>query len=136
MVWLWPEPRTVGKITFDIHTMLYAAAFIILGLQGVAFALFSKVFAWGTRLIPEDDRIAALLDRVTLERGIVLGGLLTVIGIGGSIYAVIEWGKTSFGPLVPFSMMRITIPSLTALVVGIQIILFSFFLSVLGLIRK
>ncbi|HEX9758712.1 MAG TPA: glycosyltransferase [Nitrospiria bacterium] len=136
MLWLWPEPRTIGGVTFDIHTMLFASAFIILGLQAVAFALFSKVFAWGTRLIPEDDRITSLLNRITLERGIVLGGILTLTGIAGSIYAVIVWGKTSFGPLVPFSMMRITIPALTALVAGIQIILFSFFLSVLGLIRK
>ena len=136
MLWLVPEPRTIGRVSFDIHTMLYGSAFIILGLQAVSFAMFSKVFALEANLIPEDNRIISILKMITLERGLILGGILALAGLAGSIYAVIVWGKTSFGPLVPFSMMRITIPSLTALMAGIQIILFSFFLSVLGLIRR
>src|ERR1700751_3492649 len=29
--WLLPEPRTVGNVSFDVHTLLYAAAFVLLG---------------------------------------------------------------------------------------------------------
>ncbi len=129
-------PKTINGVTFDIHTMLYAAISIILGLQTVAFALFSKVFAISARLLPEDDRIKTALRVITLERGLILGGLLCLIGMAGSIYAFIVWGRTSFGQLVPGSMMRIAIPSLTFLAAGIQIIFASFFLSVLQVKHK
>jgi len=136
MLALMSGPITLRGVTFDIHTMLYAAVSAILGVQIIAFALFSKVFAVNTRLIPEDNRFAFALKVITLERGIVLGGFLSLIGIAGSVYAFIAWGKTSFGPLVPSSMMRMVIPSLTCLALGVEIVFASFFLSVLGIKHK
>src|SRR5258708_11123757 len=44
-LWLLPAPRTVGSVTFDVHTMLYCAALVLLGFQAVAFAVFTKLFA-------------------------------------------------------------------------------------------
>jgi len=136
MLWLLPEPRKINGVTFDIHTLLYAAMAIILGIQAISFALFSRVFAAGMRLAPEDGRVASLLKVLTLERGVITGGLLIAIGVAGSVYALTSWGSASYGPISPESMMRITIPSLTALTVGIQVVLGSFFLSVLGLSHK
>lgn len=129
-------PKTIRGVTFDIHTMIYASISIILGLQTVAFALFSKVFAISARLLPEDNRLTASLKMLTLERGLILGGLLCLVGVGGSAYAFFLWGKTSFGPLIPRSMMRVVIPSVTFLATGIQIIFASFFLSVLQVKHK
>jgi len=131
-----PGPLTLGTVTFDIHTMLYSAVAVILGLQLSAFAIFSKVFAVNARLIPEDGRTALILREATLERGLVLGGVLVVLGAAGSLYGFFAWQATDFGPLVATSMMRVTIPSLTALAVGVQIMFASFFLSTLRLIRK
>lgn len=136
MLWLIPAQRQVSGIAFDIHTMLYAAIAIILGLQMVAFALFSKLFAISTRLLPEDERVTSALNVFTLERGLILGVLLSILGISGSVYAFIAWGKTSFGPLDPFQIMRVTIPSLTFLAVGIQIVFSSFFMGVLQIKHK
>lgn len=136
LVWLSPTARTVGGVTFDIHTMLYAAFALILGLQFVAFALFSKVFAIGSYLMPPDPRIGAIVETITLERGLIFGGLLSATGLIGSIYAVAIWGEMSFGILVPSSMMRIVIPSVTTMAVGIQIIFATFFLSILKLKHK
>ena len=136
MFMLLPAPKTIKGVTFDVHTMLYAAILVIIGLQIVAFALFSKVFAINARLVPEDDRVRSALRIITLERGLILGILLTLIGIAGSIYAFIAWRERSFGPLVYSYMMRIVIPSLTFLALGIQIVFMSFFLSVLGLKHK
>lgn len=136
MLWLLPAPRTLGGVTFDIHTMLYAAMSIILGLQAVFFAVFSKVFAVGIKLVPEDRRVAAILRVISLERGIIFGVALCLTGLAGSVYAVTYWGSFLFGPLTPSSMMRIIIPSMTAVTSGIQIILGSFFLSTLQLAHK
>jgi hypothetical protein len=131
-----PGPLTLGAVTFDIHTMLYAGVAVILGLQLSAFAIFSKVFAVSARLIPEDSRTAMILREATLERGLIAGGLLAIAGATGSLYGFFAWRATDFGPLVATAMMRVTIPSLTALAVGVQIMFASFFLSTLRLMRK
>ena len=49
----------------------------------------------------------------------------------GGIYAVIVWGMHAFGPMVPSEMLRISIPSLTLLALGFQIVFANFFLSLL-----
>jgi hypothetical protein len=45
------------------------------------------------------------------------------------MYAVIRWGHTSFGALVPGEIMRITIPSVTAIALGVQIVFGAFLLG-------
>ncbi len=129
-------PKTISHVTFDIHTMLYAAVAIILGLQTVFFALYTNVFAARVNFLPIDKRTASFLSFLTLERSLIIGGLLSFIGIAGSVYAFVFWSESSFGPLVPTHMMRLTIPSLTLLSAGIQIIFSGFFLSILRVESK
>jgi len=131
MTWLLPGPHRIGTITLDIHTMLYSSMAIILGVQAVSFALFAKVYGVAAGFLLENDRMTAIMASFTLERGLILGLGLVGLGLAGSLYAVYTWGSGSFGDLVPSSMMRIVIPSLTALAVGLQLMFGSFFLSVL-----
>ncbi len=63
----------------------------------------------------------------------IIGGSLILLGIGGSIYAFQTWEAKQFGTLYPAVTMRIVIPSVTALALGVQVIFSSFFLSVLYL---
>jgi glycosyltransferase involved in cell wall biosynthesis len=131
-----PGQLTVGSVTFGIHSMLFASMAVILGFQSMAFSVFSKIYGISARLLPEDRRIDSFVRFFTLEKGLVLGGFLAVTGIGGSLLAVILWGQRSFGTLVPSDMMRLVIPSLTCLAVGVQIIFISFFISILNIARK
>jgi glycosyltransferase involved in cell wall biosynthesis len=55
--WLLPGPRAIGKITFDVHTLLYAALAVIIGFQAVSFAVCTKVFAISVGLMPVLDRM-------------------------------------------------------------------------------
>jgi hypothetical protein len=135
-VWLLPGPRTLGSVTFDVHTLLYAASAIVIGFQAVNFSLFTKIFAISEGLLPTDERLNRLFKCVTLETGLVSGTLLVVIGLCMSLYAVSDWGAHSFGDLKPDEVLRIVIPSITALILGCEVILSSFFFSVLGLKRK
>jgi hypothetical protein len=129
-------PVALGSVVFDIHSMLYGAILCLLGLQSATFALFSKVYAARIGFLPRDQRVTTLLGHFTLERGLVLGLVLTACGLFGSIYAVVVWREHDFGHLVPSSMMRLAIPSLTALAAGVQIVLASFFLGVLSVGRR
>jgi glycosyltransferase involved in cell wall biosynthesis len=134
--WLLPGPRVVGGISFGVHTLLYAAMAVILGFQAIVFAMFTKVFAISEGLLPEDPRLDRAMTFVTLEVGLIVGLLLLLLGLAGSIYAVVFWDEHSFGPLDPARTLRFVIPSVTALMLGCQILLSSFFLSILGLRRR
>jgi glycosyltransferase involved in cell wall biosynthesis len=136
MLWLIPGIRMIGGVGFDIHTMLYASASVIIGIQAVFFALFSKLFAIGIKLFPADDRIRWIMKQWSLERGLIVGLVLTLLGLLGSVDAVTGWRQGDFGAMSPTSTMRIIIPSITGLVVGLQIILGSFFMSMLRLAHK
>ena len=46
------------------------------------------------------------------------------------------WSERGFGELNPSEVLRQVIPSILAIALGFQIVLGSFFLSVLGLKRK
>jgi hypothetical protein len=77
-----------------------------------------------------------LLHYLQLESGLLVGLALIAYGIGGAIYGVKAWEIHGFGPLLPTRVMRIIIPAGTSLVLGCEVILSSFFLSVLGMGRK
>lgn len=133
---LLPGPRLFHGIGFDVHTLLYAFVSILLGFQFIAFATFTKVFAITEGLLPEDPRLNRVFRWVTLETGLVLGGLLMAFGIGGSIFAVSHWAIESFGALDPEHMLRIVMPAVFSVALGVQIVCSSFFLSILGLRRR
>ena len=133
--WLLASPRVVDGITLDVHTLLYAAMAIIIGYQTVIFAVFTKIFAITEGLLPEDPRLTTLFRHVKLETGILAGSLLLVAGIAISIYALSTWGATSFGRLDPSRTLRLVIPAATLITLGLQTVLSSFFLSILGLKR-
>jgi len=136
MLWLLPVPRVVAGVTFDVHTLLYAAAAIIIGFQAILFAVFTKVFAISEGLLPPDKRLESLFRYITLESGLIIASLLILAGLSGTAYAYWFWDQLSFGNLDPARTMRIVIPAVTALTVGCQTLFSSFFLSILGLRRR
>ena len=83
MGWLIVGPHIIAGITFDVHTLVYAALATALGYQSIIFALFTKVFAISESLLPADPRLNRLFEYVTLESGLVSGFLMVVRGPGG-----------------------------------------------------
>jgi glycosyltransferase involved in cell wall biosynthesis len=83
MLALLPGAIRFGSFAFDVNTMLYAAAAVFVGYQSVIFAIFTKVFAVSEGLLPEDDRLTRLFDKVKLETGLVVGLLL--VGPRGAV---------------------------------------------------
>lgn len=126
----------VFGIGFDIHALLLSCLALICGYQAVLFAVFTKVFAIGEGLLPEDSRLSRLYRHVTLERGVLAGLVAAAVGtmlISGAIMQLID-----VRPRTPeyAVTMRWIIPGVTLLTLGVQTILSSFFLSILGLRRR
>jgi glycosyltransferase involved in cell wall biosynthesis len=134
-LWLVPGPQTIKGVTFDIHTLLYAATAVLVGFQAITFAAFTKIYVIREGLLPEDLRLDRLLRLINLEVGLVIGGVLVALGLAASVYAVGLWGAQHFGDLNPSQTMRIVIPAAVSLALGGQVLLSSFFLSVLLLGR-
>jgi glycosyltransferase involved in cell wall biosynthesis len=135
-LWLLPKPRTIGAATFDYHTLLFGAMSILIGFQSINFAVFTKFFAITEHLLPEDPRLNKAFLYVTLETGLILGLLLIMAGAGTWVFGLSYWRSHHFGALDPEKTLRIVIPGFVALTLGIQIVLSSFFVSVLGMGRR
>jgi hypothetical protein len=135
-LWLLPVPRMVGSVTFDVHTLLYAAVAVLLGFQAIAFAVFTKLFAVSEGLHPPDPLLDRLFRYVTLEVGLAAGAVLTIAGLATSVFAVSTWGSQHFGTLDYSRTMRLVIPAALFLTLGVQTVFASFFMSVLGLRRR
>jgi glycosyltransferase involved in cell wall biosynthesis len=136
MLILMGGPRIIRGVAFDVHTMLYASTSILVGLQAIVLSILSRTYAVNARLLPADDAVIKLLRAASLERGLLVGAATALVGLTGSIYAFFAWRHASFGSLIPSSMMRLVIPSLTALAAGFQLIFASFFLGILGVKRR
>lgn len=135
-LWLLPAPKVIGGVTFDIHTLLVASGLIVIGYQAVVFGLLTKIFAITEGLLPADPLLNRGFRYITLEVGLVAGVLLVALGLAGAIGAMAIWRSHQFGALEPQQTMRLFIPSVTAIVLGSQTILASFFMSILGLKRR
>src|SRR5215469_7664393 len=133
---LLPGPRKIGSVVFDVHTLLFAAMSILIGFQSVIFATFTKIFAISEGLLPEDPRLSRMFRYVTLETGLVAGILLILAGAGAWVLGLAYWRIQAFGPLDTESTLRIVIPGVVCFTLGFQVILSSFFLSVLGMSRR
>ena len=134
--WLLPEGRQLGGATLDVNTLAYSALAVLLGFQSVLFAVFTRTFVSTQGLGPESRTLNKLYRYVTLETGLIVGGVLIVLGFTGSVAATFCWSEVDFGELNPSEVLRQVIPSVLAIALGFQIVLASFFLSVLGLKRR
>ncbi|HUQ98890.1 MAG TPA: glycosyltransferase family 2 protein [Gemmatimonadaceae bacterium] len=127
---------SVSGITFDAHTLLFASLAAIVGLQGIVFALFSKMFAISEGLLPPDPRLDRFFERFPLERGLMLGALSVVVGLALLVAAVFQWKARGFGTLDYAETMRVVIPGVTLTALGVQTIFSSFLISLLGMRRR
>src|SRR5262249_53873058 len=84
-------------------------------------------------LAPESNMLNRLFRVLNLERGLVLGALVFFAGLFGSLYTVGAWGQAHFGPIDPTVTFRTAIPSVVGLTLGLELMLASLFLSMLGL---
>jgi glycosyl transferase family 2 len=130
---LYIAPLRIAGAGLDVHTMLYASAAVLLGLQLCLFALFARLSAQNAGLLPRNAALERLLAAITLERGLALGLGTALAGFLWSAAAFWQWREAGFGALDPRVVMRDTIPAAALMVGGMEVSLASFLLSVLRL---
>lgn len=126
----------IASVVLGVHTRLYLGGMIVVGLQMVIFSLFAKVYAINSRMHPKEEKVFNYLKKITLEKGLIAGIILTFSGFILSIYAIIMWKKASWGDLNPVNIMPITIPAIYLIIIGMQMVFASFILGILNIEYK
>jgi len=126
-------PVQIGGVSFDVDTLVACGACVDIGFQAILFWLFTQVYAGAEGFLPTEPKVQALLGKLSLERGLILGTLIGIAGLVGLIFSLTYWQSHAFGHLNYEHALRLMVPSVTALVLSCQLILGTFFLSILGI---
>ncbi|MBL0358282.1 MAG: glycosyltransferase family 2 protein [Chitinophagaceae bacterium] len=126
----------IRGIHLDANTLLFGGVFIITGFSCLTLGMFTRTYATEEGFLPKnkfDDKIEKLF---TLESGILIGLLVFLSGLAGSIYAFYIWQQAKFGNLEYREILRIVVPSATLILLGTQLLFSSFFLGILKIKRR
>lgn len=127
---------SIGRMTFDVSTLLFGSLSLICGFQAILFAVMTKVFAINERMLPMDRRLERAFQIIDLERGLVIAALTMLAGMALLGVAISRWIAADFGHLDYARILRWVIPGVTLTTLGFQAILSGFFLSILGMRRR
>jgi glycosyltransferase involved in cell wall biosynthesis len=133
MTWLSPGPRAVGGVVLDVHTMLLGSLCMLLGYHTLWLWAYAKLYGWSSGLLPPRTDSARLFTYLNLERGLLAGAVLFFIGLGLNLLLVRTWWLQNLGALDPHVTLRYALWGCTSMVLGLQTIYGSFFLSMLGM---
>lgn len=120
----------ISHIVFSVHTLLYCMSFLIMGYNIISMFLFVKLYAYNHQFIPKETTID-WNKKLKEDALIFVGFILTTLGIALSIYALLYWKRTGYSELIPEIVMRIAIPAVTLLELGIQSIFSGFIIAIL-----
>ncbi len=130
MLALLPGPVQIAGHIVDLHVMVLGSLLAILGFQIVSMGVFARTFAVTHDFIPQDAMLQKAYKIFNLERGLVTGFIVFLTGFATDLYILIKWVSSDFGPL---HEVRLALVASTFIIVGVQIIFSSFFLSMLGI---
>jgi glycosyltransferase involved in cell wall biosynthesis len=133
MIWLTPGPRMLGLLGLDLHTMLFGVICVILGYQTLWLWAYARLYGWTSGLLPRETFSVGLFRYLNLERGLLVGTGLALAGLGQYLWLLSTWCASDFGALDGGTTLRYALWGLTALVLGVQTVYGSFFVSMMGL---
>lgn len=118
---------------WDIHLMIFASVMSILAYQILHLGVYAHTFAIRQGFMKYDAVTLFFKRHFNLERGILLGGGIFLIGFIVMLFIFIEWFSKDFGILY---RIRESILAMTLLVIGLQTIFSSFFISLLFIEKR
>lgn len=130
---LFTGPLRVGPVAFDLNTMEIAGLVLLFGFQMILLACFARIFAHTHGFLPANERLEKAFGVFTLERGLVAGAVVTLLGFGFIGSTFLDWAAAGFGNLDPLDQTRHVIAGRTLASLGVQTILFSLIFSYLGI---
>lgn len=126
----------IHGVHFSSHTLVFSTLLLLCGYHAILFAIGVKTYAISQKIVPRDERIDALLARVTTERATIAGAIVMLIGVVLFAVAFEQWRRAGFGDLDYERTMRFVVPGCALIALGFETILAGFFLGILQFFRK
>jgi glycosyltransferase involved in cell wall biosynthesis len=121
----------VGRISFSFHTLVLSSTLTVIGINSVAFWIFSKIVGTQKGLLAPDPQFERRRAIFSLERCVVAGGALAVTGLAVSLYAVLFWSQLSFGAIPGDTIIRTICAASFLLAIGFETLFAAFFIYLL-----
>jgi len=126
-------PLTLFGFNFDYHFMFLGSLLVLLGYQIISLGLYAKIYAINIGFEKHDKSIDFIAKYINLEKGIFLGSIIAIFGLFISFVILGYWIGFRFPSL---NQTRTLLYALTLIIVGIQTVFSSFFLSLLLIEKK
>jgi hypothetical protein len=110
-------PRSVGSLTFDINALAYACIGVLVGVQMMLLGGLATLYG-SAHGMPPGRGLKPLLGSLRFETAALIGVTAILVGLGGSVAAIFNWGSVGFGELDPRGTIRIVLPSATLVALG------------------
>jgi glycosyltransferase involved in cell wall biosynthesis len=133
---LFISPIRINGIVLDIHTLIVASFTLLIGFQFVFFHFFVRIYSTTSGLIPSDTKFEKMFQLFTLEKGLTVGVIVALLGAIAMVYNFITWSSSGFSDLIPSYFVRRILLGILPFIFGIQIIVFSFIFSIIGIKEK
>ncbi len=122
----------IGSIGLDVHTLLVSGVAVIIGFQILTFWLAARLFAFNIGLLPLPRVLFRVLRGAPLGTGLVLGSGLFILGVLPTLRSLQLWTSVQFGTLDYRVALRLLIPGLVLIALGIQVFFASFVVSLIN----
>ena len=129
------ESLQLGHISLGVHTMLVLGALLIISYQLFHWSLCIDVFAKRIHLPVQSPPLIEKFSRTNLELMMVIGGAIFMIGLIFCVWTLSLWIKQGLGDLNPENTMKVFIPGVTFIILGVQIFFSTLFLGILNFER-
>jgi len=114
--------------TSHMHSLIFGSILVIIGFQTLATGIYMKAYAAVHGLCEKEGFIKKLLDYHSLEKELIIGATLLLIGVAIGLKVVLTWISIGFGSL---SEVESAVIAMVLAATGIQTIFMAIFLSVL-----
>ncbi|KAF0114196.1 MAG: glycosyl transferase family 2 [Hyphomonadaceae bacterium] len=131
LVWLLPGDGTIGNIKLGVHTLLFCSSFVLMSSQVLSFAFLARLFGVREGFWREGELLKRVREWFSVETGCIIGGIMIAAGAALSVRAVAYWAEQHYGPIAQSNLMRLTIPAVLLLCLGLQSVFTAFFAGLL-----
>ncbi|MFT3829752.1 MAG: glycosyltransferase family 2 protein [Opitutaceae bacterium] len=129
-------PIPIGSAYLDTNSLMLFGLLVLVGLQLCSFGIFARTFAVVDGFLPKSERLKFFFSLFNLEKGLTLGALIMLGGLGLIASAFLWWRSVGYGALPYADSIRLVAPGIFLTTAGVQVVFSSFLLSILGIQRK
>jgi glycosyltransferase involved in cell wall biosynthesis len=118
----------------DFHSFIVAGTLVVLGMNILSFYAITHVYAFYAGLLPKPPIFTSLFKVLNLEKGLLLGSIFFIIGVGILLFAArLSQLPGGFETIGFGRSVRLVFGGSLNILLGTQIIFTSFVLSMLGM---